>query len=72
MGSSKDKFCCCGLRSDKSDYPLYMVRPSSTSLIARLNRLNPNETIEAGMLVCKNCRKKAEKIHGNGKNKLFS
>ena len=51
MGSSKDRCCCCGVRGDKTKYALYLVH--SSSLIARLNRLNPNQEVLEGMPVCK-------------------
>lgn len=70
MGSSKDRCCCCGVRGDKTKYALYLVH--SSSLIARLNRLNPNQEVLEGMPVCKNCRKQAENIVVGKKNTELS
>lgn len=47
----------CGIRYDKTKYPLYRVQ--SSSLTSKLNKISQNNTIVEGDLVCKTCRTKA-------------
>lgn len=63
----------CGVRNDRTKYPLSRVQ--SSSLISRLNQISSNQKIVEGDPVCKACRTKSFKNKPNqtenGGKKLF-